>query len=880
MRILFSQVLNMSLTANVIILCVLAARLLLKKAPKIHSYALWAVVLFRLLCPVSLASNISVLELTRPQVTQSEGISTVSYQAVEQVVIQSTATTPTVQAESVTTERIQKPQTQIDTEPSAMDIAAAIWLVGMAVMALHSIVTYLRLHRSLTEAVCWKDNIYLADRIGSPFVLGILRPKIYLPSDTPLEERPYIIAHERHHIRRFDHIIKLLAYTALCLHWINPLVWLAFFLAGKDMEMSCDEAVIKKLGEHIRADYSAALLRLATYKKIIAGTPLAFGEGDTKGRVLNMAKWKKPKVWVTVLCILICVLVLITCAVNPEEERDIADITRKTSDNPTGFGVGDLNFTLPGGITHEMRDREKLTAIEELAWAYNDQEKRSRYVTVFSVDGVEIGGTQDHILPEGTDLSNPQSWPEHLDLWEWEDETLAYSGGSSPYADYELHFDSDVPDPGNATVKRSHYLFLSDFGARVYDMWFDMTVVEEAFVEDILRTADVGYGGCGKGSLDYPEIQRFGSLQLTVPTGYGYKRTGDEKLEIFTRSYWKGEITVAGVDTYDNPDISIQDKAKWAEALGLPVTEEQSLLAPTVDPPYGDLLLWVDDISHYFYIHGDVVYDLWFDDRNMEEATKQAILESASIFTSSVKMDVSNTANVMESGENVSFGTLPEVSSEEESLANCKAVLELVQSSESYHILEQRVFTKDVVLTTPNTINFRRAGENFLYTNYTHNMEPDQALFARLRVDGRYYDNQNGTFGEAQMMDESGQSLWTETTFEVDNQPWLASFLWQAQEVIYISTLPEDGGEAVFLRICAPHEFDGEIGTAYDHYYATFHFDTEGNFSRVEIKADFSSEDLNGNWRDFSVTQSETIVSLNDENIAAEIEKEYQRTSG
>ncbi len=148
--------------------------------------------------------------------------------------------------------------------------------------------------------------------------MGFFSPKIYLPSDVPTNERKYIIAHERHHIRRFDHIIKLLAYSALCIHWFNPLVWAAFILAGKDMEMSCDEAVIRKMGSQIRADYSASLLRLATHKKIIAGMPLAFGEGDTKGRVMNMAKWKKPKLWVSIVCFVLCATILVACAVNPK----------------------------------------------------------------------------------------------------------------------------------------------------------------------------------------------------------------------------------------------------------------------------------------------------------------------------------------------------------------------------------------------------------------------------------------------------------------------------------------------------------------------------------------------------------------------------------
>ena len=133
-----------------------------------------------------------------------------------------------------------------------------------------------------------KENIYICDYISSPFVIGTVKPKIYLPSTLNENETEYVIAHEKHHIKRFDHIVKLLAFIALTLHWFNPFVWLAFELAMQDMEMSCDEAVIKKLGDDVRSSYSQSLLNFATGKHIFAGTPLAFGEGDTKIRIKNL----------------------------------------------------------------------------------------------------------------------------------------------------------------------------------------------------------------------------------------------------------------------------------------------------------------------------------------------------------------------------------------------------------------------------------------------------------------------------------------------------------------------------------------------------------------------------------------------------------------
>ena len=183
-----------------------------------------------------------------------------------------------------------------------MDIAAWVWLLGAVGMGGFSLAQYALLRRRLAEAVPLGENLYLCDRIASPFVMGLFSPNIYLPSETPEEERSFILAHERYHIRRVDPVWKALAYLALCIHWFNPLAWLAFCLAGKDMELSCDEAVLKGLGVEVRADYAQALLRLATHKRVFSGMPLAFGEGDTKGRIRNMARWKRPKVWVSALC--------------------------------------------------------------------------------------------------------------------------------------------------------------------------------------------------------------------------------------------------------------------------------------------------------------------------------------------------------------------------------------------------------------------------------------------------------------------------------------------------------------------------------------------------------------------------------------------------
>ena len=321
---IFAKVLNMSLTASLVIVLVIAARFVLRKSPKVFSYALWAVVLFRLLCPVSLPSPVSLLGLLDAPVAQTDGITT-TVEYIPYKVVEAAAENPQpdpLPQNTVAQAPTQSQQTKVDPqrEPlSAAEIITYIWLAGIAVMVIVGVGSYLRFRKHLTGAVQVKDNIYLVDHIDSAFVAGLIRPKVYLPSDIPLKQMGYIIAHEQYHIRRLDHVTKHLSFAALCIHWFNPFVWIAFILSGKDLEMSCDEAVIKKLGEGIRADYSASLLSLATGRRIIAGTPLAFGEGDTKSRIKNMAKWKQPPKWVSIVSFILCFSFLTACAANPTQ---------------------------------------------------------------------------------------------------------------------------------------------------------------------------------------------------------------------------------------------------------------------------------------------------------------------------------------------------------------------------------------------------------------------------------------------------------------------------------------------------------------------------------------------------------------------------------
>lgn len=351
------RILNMSLTASIVIVFVLLARLLLTQAPKTFSYFLWAAVLFRLICPVSLSSEFSILNIFDAPVT---AMGSIEYIPPDTNQVQ----TPTADLSipSLNEANHNLPQGEYRSAAALLKtplgIATFIWLAGIAGMLIYSVFSLLRLRRKLVGAGQWYDNIYLADHIASPFVMGLICPKIYLPSALMEKERAYIIQHEQTHIRRGDHVIKAIAFLALTVHWFNPLVWLAFALLGKDMEMSCDEVVLKKMGGDIRADYSSSLLRVAIDRHISVGIPLAFGEGDTKKRIKNVMKYKRPALWVTIIAAFAVIVVCMVLIANPRHNRIMINdaLYEEGDETTTELPSGSVEIGILENILHNRTD--------------------------------------------------------------------------------------------------------------------------------------------------------------------------------------------------------------------------------------------------------------------------------------------------------------------------------------------------------------------------------------------------------------------------------------------------------------------------------------------------------------------------------------------
>ncbi len=323
-ELLFIRILNMSLTGSFVILAVLAMRILLRKAPGIFSYCLWAVALFRLLCPISFTAVFSPLNALQVPLTEQGRVEYIPEELLHYSQTPAQPVTPAADNITgiVTQDMAAAAKAEAINSAVLIKILAGIWLAGILIMALYSIVALIRLTGKLKNASWERDNIYITEAVSTPFVIGLIRPRIYLPSILGENEMRYILLHEQIHLKRGDHIVKIVSFVTLCLHWFNPLVWAAFFLSGKDMEMSCDEAVIRRIGSGVKKEYTTSLLCLSTGKRIVNGIPLAFGEGDTGKRIRNVLHYKKPAALVMGIAATVCIAAAVVLLANPDKPEE------------------------------------------------------------------------------------------------------------------------------------------------------------------------------------------------------------------------------------------------------------------------------------------------------------------------------------------------------------------------------------------------------------------------------------------------------------------------------------------------------------------------------------------------------------------------------
>jgi len=304
---LFLSILNMSLTGAFIIAAIMLVRLPLKKAPKIISYCFWAVAGFRLIIPFAIEGAFSLIPFNASPIPVDIGV-----QAVPRI----DSGIPIVDNAISNTFSAAMPYSSANPLQIWIGIGSYLWLAGIVVMLIYSTLSIVLLKQRLQSAVNIGENIYEANDLNTPIVTGLFRPKIFIPAGLTDEERRYILLHERTHIRRRDHFVKMFAYMLLCIHWFNPLVWVAFLLVCADMEMSCDERVMKELGGEIKHNYSLTLVRMSVRRRILNYSPLAFGEGGLKERVKNVLNFKKPSRWIVLAAVLLVVVLTVGFSVN------------------------------------------------------------------------------------------------------------------------------------------------------------------------------------------------------------------------------------------------------------------------------------------------------------------------------------------------------------------------------------------------------------------------------------------------------------------------------------------------------------------------------------------------------------------------------------
>lgn len=437
----FLSIFHMSLVSSYIIAVVFIIRLLLKRSPKLFSYLLWGIVFIRLICPLSFESVISLIPAR------------VNEMRFEQLIPQETGAfvqDPQVHAESK--ENIYNPiyDAVADQSPhlSVNAILAVLWIGTAAGLVLYNLLSFRRLRRKLTDAEPIGCNIYISGHIRTPFVIGLFRPAIYLPGGLTSEEEEYIIRHEQVHISRRDYLVKAAAFFITCVHWFNPLVWIAFILMNRDMEMACDERVLREMGNDIKKDYSSSLLSMAIHENGVLSAPLAFGENAVKSRVKNVLRYKKPALGLLLFVALICAASACGLLTDPKGNTNAKEppVTQPPSLNQrSDTSIPKTPEALAESWAKAFTDRDG----ERISQLLSDQKQFE-----------ELGG---EILDDGSYFFGWSS------PWPWEDDYQIVMGTENSMV---IYYNANVSDP-HITVWRNDITYEeSDGGYLVSDVRF------------------------------------------------------------------------------------------------------------------------------------------------------------------------------------------------------------------------------------------------------------------------------------------------------------------------------------------------------------------------------------------------------------------------
>lgn len=357
MAAVFLKLLNLSISASWLVLVVLVLRLVSKRSPKWMNVLLWGIVALRLVLPFSVESALSLIpsaETVSPAVVQFDPAPTIT----SGVNIIDNAVNP-----SLSEHFAAAPTMSVNPLYVWMEIAGWVWLIGLGAMLLYALVSYLRLRWRVSVSLCVRENIYLCDAISSPFILGVVKPRIYLPSTLDEVQQQNVLSHERAHLTRRDHWWKPLGFALLAVYWFNPVLWLAYALLCRDIELACDERVIHTMDESAVKTYSTVLLACSMPRKAVITCPLAFGEVGVKERVKNALRYKKPAFWVVAASVAVCVVVAVCFLTNPPTDTDAAGLVGFRREQVTYADVTDASGAQPSNVQLTAEETDAVYAL-------------------------------------------------------------------------------------------------------------------------------------------------------------------------------------------------------------------------------------------------------------------------------------------------------------------------------------------------------------------------------------------------------------------------------------------------------------------------------------------------------------------------------------
>ena len=422
---IFLTFLYKNMTVSVVIIAVLLARFLLRKMPKKYSYILWSIVGIRMIFDLPFATNISVFNLFRGFAKHTSTVETmlagshITNLQRSTDLLNKTDTTGAAAAHASRSTVVEAMTHTLTTSQMVLGILGLLWLIVVALFVTYGIYSYVKCRLLVRTAVIARDitpdshkkknnvSVWECDRIPSPFVLGIIRSRIYIPFRMPKQEQAYILAHEECHIRRLDPLWKLMAFLLLAVYWWNPLVWIAFFYMVRDMEMSCDEAVIEQFGNEIKQGYSNSLLSFAMERHPYSFAPVAFGEGDAGRRIKNVLNFKKPHTWVAILVFVLLVVVGVSCLTNGKDK--ISSETVSDTENSQMQQTAVETTEAPMSSDNNSTVQESLQSVDKWAQAYAARDVRT--IQDMATDDAKNELKEENLLDDNGNFGWSSPWP-------------------------------------------------------------------------------------------------------------------------------------------------------------------------------------------------------------------------------------------------------------------------------------------------------------------------------------------------------------------------------------------------------------------------------------------------------------------------------------